>query len=101
MSTGTHNCISAVLLALAVVAGIRSLYLFHYSTLSRLKYLMGSSESKFMLIRYAFKGGYSAVETTLGGVMRHCGKNKPEPMSLKNDWMQPARLAFTLTALLV
>ncbi len=28
MSTGTLNCISAVLLALAVVAGIRSLYLF-------------------------------------------------------------------------
>ena len=51
MSTGTLNCISAVLLALAVVAGIRSLYLFHYSTLSRLKYLIGSSESKFMLIR--------------------------------------------------
>ena len=28
MSTGTLNCIGAVLLALAVVAGIRSLYLF-------------------------------------------------------------------------
>jgi len=28
MSTGTLNCISAVPLALAVVAGIRSLYVF-------------------------------------------------------------------------
>src|SRR6266571_2881548 len=39
---------------------------FPYSTSSRLKYLIDSSEREFMLIRCAFKGGYSAVETTLG-----------------------------------
>jgi hypothetical protein len=57
MSTETLNYISAVLLTPTVVAGS-----------SRLKYLIDSPESKFILIRCTFKAGYSAVLTRLGDI---------------------------------